>query len=100
MQMECDTLLKSSRQKLQLCFRPHPDPRSEQEVMASQSCESPTLAISGLPKTKGHLDVGLTERHREYYMGEVGDFPRVRAVVSLVSLKSFTACPNTKGVTT
>jgi hypothetical protein len=30
-------------------------------------------------------------------MGEGGGFPRVQAVVSLVSLKSFVACPNTKG---
>jgi hypothetical protein len=37
------------------------------------------------------------ERHREYYMGEGGGFPRVRAVVSFVSPKSPVACPNTKG---
>jgi hypothetical protein len=29
--------------------------------------EVPTLKISGLPKTKCHLDVGLVERHRVYY---------------------------------
>jgi hypothetical protein len=37
------------------------------------------------------------ERHKEYYMGEGGDFPQVRAVVSLVSPRSPMACPNTKG---
>jgi hypothetical protein len=37
------------------------------------------------------------ERCREYYMGEGGDFPWIRAVVSLVSPKSFVACPSTKG---
>ncbi len=31
-------------------------------------------------------------------MGEGGGFPRVRAVVSLVSPKLPMACPNTKGV--
>ncbi len=31
-------------------------------------------------------------------MGEGGGFPRVRTVVSLVSLESPVACPNTKGV--
>jgi hypothetical protein len=31
-------------------------------------------------------------------MGEGGGFPRVRAVVSLVSPESPVACPNTKGV--
>ncbi len=44
--------------------------------------------ISGLqlgsPEKKSHLDVALAESCREYYMGEGGGFPRVRAVVSLV----------------
>jgi hypothetical protein len=31
-------------------------------------------------------------------MGEGGGFPRVRAMVSIVSLESLVACPNTKGV--
>jgi hypothetical protein len=30
-------------------------------------------------------------------MGEGGRFPRIRAVVSLVSPESHVACPNTKG---
>jgi len=46
--------------------------------MALQSYGSPTLAVSGLPfgspETKGHLDVGLAEKHREYHMGEGGGF--------------------------
>jgi hypothetical protein len=49
------------------------------------------------PGTKSHSDVGAVERRREYYMGEGGGFPRIRAVVSLVSLGSPVACPNTKG---
>jgi hypothetical protein len=48
----------------------------------------PTWAISGLPLgspgTKSHLDVGPVERCRIYYKGEGGDFPQVRAMVSLV----------------
>jgi hypothetical protein len=48
-QMVCDTPLERSWRELQLCLRPHPDRRSEQEVMASQSCKSPTLVVSGLP---------------------------------------------------
>jgi hypothetical protein len=40
----------------------------------------PTLEISGLllrsPKTKCHLDVGLMERHRIYYKGEVVASPK------------------------
>jgi hypothetical protein len=45
--------------------------------------------ISGLhfgsPWKKCHLNVALAESYREYYMGEGGGFPRVRAVVSQVS---------------
>ncbi len=41
------------------------------------------LAISGLPfkslRTKCHLDVGLMERHRVYYKGEGGAFPKFKS---------------------
>jgi hypothetical protein len=37
------------------------------------------------------------DKHKEYYMGEGGGFPRVWAVVSLVSPQSFVVCPSTKG---
>jgi hypothetical protein len=43
--------------------------------------------LLGSPKTKSHSDVGAIERHKEYYMGEGGGFSRIRAVVSLVSVK-------------
>jgi len=56
--------------------------------MSSQSPKTPTGTISGLqlgsPEKKNHLDVAPAERCREYYMGEGGGFPRIRAVVSLV----------------
>jgi len=42
-------VLKSSRRELQDCFRPHPNPRSEQEVMDAQSPESPTQDTFGTP---------------------------------------------------
>jgi len=54
----------------------------------------------GVPRQKGHLDAGLAKRHKEYYMGEGGGFPRIQAVVSLVSPKLPVAYPNTKGVAT
>jgi hypothetical protein len=58
--------------------------------------------ISGLqlesPKKKSHLDVAFAASCREYYMGEGGGFPRVRAVVSQVSPRLPVACPNTKWV--
>jgi len=47
--------------------------------------------------TKSHSDVGDAERHKVYYMGEGGGFPRVRAVVSQMSPELLVACPNTKG---
>jgi hypothetical protein len=52
----------------------------------------------GSPGTKSHSGVGAVEQRREYYMGEGGGFPRVRAVVSPVSLRSLVTCPNTKRV--
>ncbi len=59
-----------------------------------------TGTISGLllgsPETKSHLDVGVTERRKVYYMGEGDGFPRVWAVVSLVSLESPLAYFSTK----
>ncbi len=41
--------------------------------------------------------MGVVERHKVYYMGEGGGFPRVQAVVSLVSPELPVACPSTKG---
>jgi hypothetical protein len=58
------------------------------------------MTISGLlfgsPGTKSHSDVGAAERHREYYMGEGGGFPRVWAMMSFVSPELPVACPSTK----
>jgi hypothetical protein len=54
--------------------------------------------LFGSPGTKNHLGVGVTERHKEYYMGEGGGFLRVWAVVSLMNLELLVACPSTKGV--
>ncbi len=71
-------------------------PRKVTGVQPQQFRDSPLE----VPRQKGHLDVGLAKRHREYYMGEGDGFPRVRAVVSLMNPKSPVACPSTKGVTT
>jgi len=69
-QMECNTSLESSQRKLQLCFRLHLDRRSEQEVMAPQSCESPTLAISRLP-------FGSLGTKRPFGCGPCGEAQRI-----------------------
>jgi len=60
------------------------------------------MAVSGLLfeslGTKSHSDVGVIERHIKYYMGEGGGFPRVQAMVSLVSPELLVACLSIKGV--
>jgi len=60
-----------------------------EELWASKVPGVQIGTVSGLhfgsPGKKSHLDVGEVESRREYYMGEGGGFPRVRAVVSQVS---------------
>jgi len=62
--------------------------------MAVQSSENPAGTLSGLHfgslNKMCHSDVTSATSRREYYMGEGGGFPRVRAVVSLV-------CPSAHG---
>ncbi len=53
--------------------------------MNSQSPGTILGLLLGSLETQSHPDVGAAERHRKYYMGEGGGFPRVRAVVNLVS---------------
>jgi hypothetical protein len=76
--------LESSQRELQDYFRPHCNPRAEQGVMDAQT-----------PGKKCHSDVAFVESCKEYYMGEGGGFPRVRAVVSQVSSMLPRACPST-----
>jgi hypothetical protein len=54
------------------------------KVSGVQTGTVPRLLL-GSPRNKSHLDVGVVEQRREYYMGEGGGFPRVRAVVTPVS---------------
>jgi hypothetical protein len=97
-QVVCNMLLESSRQALQLWFRPHPNRRSAQEVIAPQSCKTPNLGDFGTLRTKNHLNAALARRCSVYYMGEGGGFPWVWVMVSFVSLRSPVARPCTKGV--
>ncbi len=48
-QTECGTPLESSQGELQVCFRPHPDRRSEQEVTSCQSPGNPNWDNFGTP---------------------------------------------------
>ncbi len=52
----------------------------------------------GVPGKKCHSDASAAERRKEYFMGEGGGFPRVRAMVSQMSPRLPVACPNTKSV--
>jgi len=91
---ECDTALESSRRELKHWFKTRPDSSLGRGAMAVQSSGSPAGTLSGLhfgnPNKMCHSDVASAISRREYYMGEGGGFPRVRAVVSLV-------CPSARG---
>jgi len=41
--------------------------------------------LLGSPGTKSHSDAGATKQRKEYYMGEDGGFPQVRAMVNQVN---------------
>jgi hypothetical protein len=53
--------------------------------MAGVQTRTVLRLLLGSPGIKNHLDAGAVERRREYYVGEGGGFPRVWAVVSIVS---------------
>jgi hypothetical protein len=60
-----------------------------EELWASKVPRVQTETISGLhfgsPRKKSHLDASAVESYKEYYMGEGGGLPQVRAVVNQVS---------------
>ncbi len=64
--------------------------------MVGVQTEIVSRLLLGSPETKSHM-VAPVESCKVYYMGEGGGFPRIRAVVSLVSLELHVACPSTKG---
>jgi hypothetical protein len=60
------------------------------KLWVSKVTEIPILRILGLqlgsPGTKLHLDVSHIIKYKEYYKGEDGGFPQVRAMVGLMNL--------------
>ncbi len=48
-QVACHIPLESSRQRLQLCFRPYLNRKSSHKIMGPQSCRSPNLGNFGIP---------------------------------------------------
>jgi len=92
---ECDMTLESSQGELQLRLDLTPIGGWSREIWAPKVPGLQPETVSGLllgsPEKKSHLNVASTESCREYYMGESGGFPRVRAVVSQV-------CPSACGL--
>jgi hypothetical protein len=75
--------LESSGGELQLWFGLHSNRRLELGDMSSQSIR--TLTHDSFGTLKCHSDVASMESCGEYYMGEGGGFPSVRAMVSQMS---------------
>jgi hypothetical protein len=48
-QVECNTPLESSRQELQVCFKPHLNQRFEKKIIIPQSGKSPNRDSFGTP---------------------------------------------------
>jgi len=57
LQEKCNMALESSQRELQDYFRPHPNQRSEQEVIDSQSLGSPNQDSFGNPPWESHKKV-------------------------------------------
>jgi len=87
-QMTCNILLKSSQYNFALDFISIGDLHTK--LWAPKIMGVSTLGISELPNTweswnKMTFGCWSHAKHKVYYKGEGGDFPQVRAVVSLVS---------------
>jgi hypothetical protein len=94
--------LESSPRELQDCFRPHPNPRSEQEVMDAESPGSPNRDSFGTPpwesREKVPFGCGLHEElQRILYRGRWW-LPLSPGRGESSESKLPVACPNTKGV--
>jgi hypothetical protein len=88
-QVACDILVESSRQRLHLCYKLHFNQRFANKIMGPQSRRNPNFGNFETPtwesRDKCHLGANHMARHRIYYKGEGGGFPQVRTVVNLVS---------------
>jgi hypothetical protein len=102
LQKECDMALKRSQRELQDFFRPHPNPRSEQEVMDAQSPGSPNRDSFGIPpwESREKVPFGCSfsgELQRILYGGRWW-LPSSSGRGESSESKLPVACPNTKGV--
>ncbi len=100
--MECDTPWKALKENYKFALNLVPIGGQDEKLWTPKVPGVQTGTISGLhfgsPEKKCHSDASVAERHREYYTGEGGGFPRVRAVMNQVSPELFVACSSTKGV--
>jgi hypothetical protein len=73
MQVMCNILLKSSRKRIQLFFKPHLNRRFAQEITSLQSFWNPNFGNFETPtsKTKWHLGTAPMANHKEYYKGKM-----------------------------
>jgi len=76
----CQIPLKSSRWKLQICFRPHLNWSFAHKIMGVQSCGSPNVGNFGTPLasfgTKWHLGVGSWPCIKNTIRGKVVASPK------------------------
>ncbi len=102
MQVKCDTPLEALKESYNFALDLVPIQSQGEKLWTPKISGVQTGTISGLhfgsPGKKCHSDASTAVRCLEYYMGEGGGFPQVRAVVSQVSPRLPVACPNTKSV--
>jgi len=101
-QVKCDTLLESSRRELQLCFRPHCNPRLGREVMNVWSPGSQNWDSFGTPlwESREKMPFGCKcngESQRILYGGRWW-LPLSPSRGESSESKLPMACPNTKKV--
>jgi hypothetical protein len=101
-QVECNTTLKISQREIQYCFRPHPNRRSEQEIMDAQSIGSANRDNFGTPLWESREKVTFGCRcsrvtQRILYGGRWWLPPSPGCSESSEFVLPV-ACPNTKGV--
>jgi hypothetical protein len=90
-QVVCHIPLESSRRKLQLCFIPHFNQRSTQNLMGPQSRKKPNFGNFKTPiwESRDKMTFGCWSHGQAQsisYKGEGSGFPQVWAMVSLMSL--------------
>jgi hypothetical protein len=99
-QVKCDTPLESSWGELKLCFRPHPNWRSELGVRSSQSPENPNWGSFGTPPweswDKKLFKCSLHGRMQRILYGGRWWFPPSPAGGESSESVLPVACPNTK----